>query len=74
MDVHIKLPGGQWEHQIGDPHCATCDAGWPQQHSAVAEHCCPGFVHAETLLADGAAAAASKVIYYCDMCYEDDPL
>ena len=72
--MRFKLPSGEWEHQIGDAHCSTCDAGWPKQHSAVADHCCPGLIHAETNLKHGGPAAASKVIYYCDMCYEDDPL
>jgi hypothetical protein len=60
------------EHQAGNPECAACDPGWPQQHSEVAEHCCPGLIHAKTHRIDD-SSAQSKVIYYCDMCYEDDP-
>ena len=69
----MKLPNGQREHEAGDSHCAVCEVGWPQQHSEVADHCCPGFIHAETCQTDD-PTEKSKVIYYCDMCYEDDPL
>jgi hypothetical protein len=62
------------EHQFGNAECAACDAGWPQRHSEVAEHCCPGLIHAKTCPADESAAAGAKVIYYCDLCYDDDPL
>jgi hypothetical protein len=49
-----------------------CDAGWPWQHSETVDHCCPGLIHAEPRLTDG-AGAATKVVYYCDVCDEDDP-
>jgi hypothetical protein len=67
----MKLPSGEQEHQAGDPQCTACDPGWPQSHSEVTEHCCPGLVHAETERKDG-RAVTPKVIYYCEMCYEDD--
>jgi hypothetical protein len=68
----MKLRSGEAEHRSGDPQCTACDPGWPQQHSEAVEHCCPGLIHAETSRAAD-PAAQSKVIYYCDMCYEDDP-
>jgi len=67
----MKLRRGEGEHQAGDPHCTACDPGWPQQHSEAVEHCCPGFIHAETFRT-GDLSAQSKVIYYCDLCDEDD--
>jgi hypothetical protein len=70
----MKLPGGEKEHQVDDPQCAqcaACDPGWPQPHAEVTDHCCPGWVHAETN-STGEPATPPKVIYYCEMCYEDD--
>ena len=61
----MKLPGGEAIHRTGDAQCESCDAGWPQQHSEVADHCCPGFIHAEI--------RETGVVYYCDVCDEDDP-
>jgi hypothetical protein len=64
---------GESEHQFGNPQCAACDPGWPQQHSEVAEQCCPGLIHAKTCRTDESSSGESKVMYYCDLCYEDDP-
>jgi hypothetical protein len=68
----MKLRSGEAEHQTGDLQCTACDPGWPQQHSEAVENCCPGLIHAETPRA-GDPAVQSKVIYYCDVCCEDDP-
>jgi hypothetical protein len=68
----MKLPGGDVVHRAGGLQCEGCDAGWPRQRSEIVDHCCPGFIHAETRLTDG-AAATTKVVYYCDVCDEDDP-
>ena len=65
---------GQSKHQFGNAKCTACDYGWPQRHSDVVEHCCPGLVHAETRIDDGATPAVETVLYYCDLCYDDDPL
>ena len=64
---------GDSAHQFGNAECPACDRGWPQRHSEVAEHCCPGLIHAETCRTDDSSSAQSKVIYYCDLCLEDDP-
>jgi hypothetical protein len=66
-------PNGQSEHQFGNPECPACDPGWPQIHSEVAEHCCPGLIHAKTFPLDDSPSPQLKVTYYCELCYEDDP-